>query len=116
MAESLIDCRFEALRELGFQGSVNDMLFEYWEALGGIGNTLNDRWVSFLEDRGFFGQLNDSWYSYLGSLGFEGHINDREFLYWCGIRDSLLLGGLIVSENENNLVTGTGDFIIQEVS
>ena len=84
MADTLIDCRFEALRALGLEGSVNDMLYIYWLNLGGTGNTLNDRWYSALEALGQTeGSLNDRWYAYLGSLGYEGQINDREKQYWC---------------------------------
>ncbi|CAL9955394.1 hypothetical protein VPHK225_0009 [Vibrio phage K225] len=86
MANTLIDCRFDALRGLGYTGTVNDMLYAYWLAQGGTGGTLNDRWFSAL---GVLGQtentLSDRWFEYLGSLGYVGRVNDRELEYWCGI-------------------------------
>lgn len=82
----LIDCRFDALRALGYTGSVNDMLYVYWLDQGGTGNQLNDRWFSALGALGQTeGSLNDRWYAYLGSLGYEGQINDRETQYWCDL-------------------------------
>ena len=86
MANTLIDCRFEALRALGYEGAVNDMLYVYWLDQGGTGGSLNDRWYSALAALGRTeGSLSDRWFEYLGSLGYEGRINDREFQYWCDL-------------------------------
>lgn len=64
------------LRALGFTGSLNDMLFEYFTGDG----ALNDRMSTWLATKGFVvGTLNDKWYAYLGSLGYTGALNDRFF-------------------------------------
>lgn len=86
MANTLIDCRYQALIVLGYTGAVNDMLYVYWLDQGGTGNTLNDRWFSALGALGRTeGTLTDRWFEYLGSLGYTGSINDREFRYWCDL-------------------------------
>lgn len=83
---SLIDCRFEGLRGMGYVGSISDML-RTWLLASGADPTykhINDLWLSMLASKGFYGQINDAWYNYLGALGYTaGHINDREAAFWC---------------------------------
>jgi len=95
---SLIDCRFEKLRSLGYTGTTSDMLVPWLIDEGANpldGNHISDLWRSMLSSKGFTGHINDAWYDYLGSLGHVGSINDREYQFWCspGIVTSATLSG-----------------------
>jgi hypothetical protein len=92
---SLVDCRYAALRNQGYDGHVNDMEMLWLVANGAdpaIGS-LMDRWRSMLLSQGFTPELdyafNDAWYALLGDQGYTGHMNDRETAFWCA-------GGIIV--------------------
>lgn len=52
---------YKNLKDLGYNGQVNDMLY------------------TFLEDEGYTGALNDMLYNYLDDLGYEGSITDKKY-------------------------------------
>ena len=88
--KTLVDCRFNSLRNMGYNGQVNDMEMDWLVDNGAdpaIGS-LNDRWQSMLIFQGFSPEIdyqyNDAWYALLGSRGYtQGHIHDRELAFWC---------------------------------
>jgi hypothetical protein len=48
---TLVDCRFDALRALGYLGTTSDMLILWLQANGGVGNNVNDLWMSMLQSQ-----------------------------------------------------------------
>lgn len=97
--DSLMDCRFRALRSLGYLGTTSDMLRPWLQDNGGGAiRQINDMWRTMLIAQGFTPaldyQYNDAWYAFLGDRGFTGSINDREKDFWCigGGLTSFLVG------------------------
>lgn len=84
---SLTDKRFEVLRDLGYEGQVNDMLLSWLQDnTDDDPKTLPDAWRSMLLTRtglplGNYNRV-DYWYELLGNLGYEGQLNDREMKFW----------------------------------
>jgi hypothetical protein len=83
MSDSLATERFNALRRLGYTGDSNKMFFEFLGTKGGTGNTVNDRFVSWMAIvQPTKKQLTDAWYAFLGTSGYTGDMNTRETAYW----------------------------------
>ena len=85
--QSLTDVRFNALRTLGFEGHINDMLFAWLSGLVSSNpESLPTAWrdviVSFTGINPSDYQRNDDWFNLLGLIGFEGNMNDRETAFW----------------------------------
>jgi hypothetical protein len=80
---SLNGVKFATLRALYYTGAMNEMWFEYLGDKGGVGDTINDRFKSWMDDvQPTKKQVNDAWNTYLGSLGYTGNLNNREIQYW----------------------------------
>ena len=80
----LNDCRFEALRGLGYTGTTNDMLLQWAQAGGAISDQLNDALLEYyLLNGASTHSINDAESEWLESLGYSGQINDMRFEYWC---------------------------------
>ena len=87
--DSLTDVRFQALRALGYTGTVSDMLLPWLQSEGATANNIPDAWremlIGHLPSQAGAYQRSDWWYAYLGSLGFTGNMNDRELAYWVNV-------------------------------
>jgi hypothetical protein len=108
---NLNDARVDVLRSLGYTGTTNDMLYEFWGQFGGPSTgSLNDRMHDSLKTLGFVGQINDRWYKYLQSLGYEGNINDKELQFWLNLRPPLGFTPTIIitSDSPFNSTGGRG--------
>ena len=79
---NLNDLRFDALRDQGFTGQVNDMLLAWAQVNGGTSGALNDALYEMLGIQGGVGTLNDRWFQVLGLLGYQGALNDRMVQFW----------------------------------
>ncbi|MEE4280404.1 MAG: hypothetical protein V2I41_00565 [Pseudomonadales bacterium] len=80
---TLIDARFNALRDQGYTGSTSDMLLQWLKASGATSNNINDAWYQFLSAEGYSGgHRNDSWYAYLRDQGYQGSLSDMELAFW----------------------------------
>jgi hypothetical protein len=74
----------EILRATGGP-TINDGLFAWYGAEGGVGSSLQDRERSLLTSKGAFtGTNSDLWYQWLRSLGHTGSLNDMKLQFWTG--------------------------------
>lgn len=75
--------KFLKLKLLGYAGSVNDMLFDYYRDRGATANNLNEAEMEFLAAQGALATpLNNRRRQFYSSLGYTGSINDMEYQYW----------------------------------
>jgi hypothetical protein len=80
---TLVDAKWEALRDQGFTGAMSDMTLQWLQANGATSDRISDAWLEMLTDKGAAGsQRSDMWYDLLGQMGYEGALPDREFLFW----------------------------------
>jgi hypothetical protein len=83
---TLIDAKFTTLRNLGHTGSVSDMIFQFWGAEGGTGNTSIERFRSAMNAAGVaYASTEDMWNTFLGNLTLTGALVDREYRFWSGL-------------------------------
>lgn len=76
------DCKFNALRTLGFTGAINDMELAWLQSLGATSGQVNDAW---LEVAGA-GQFNDQVMAYMITEGAVGdQFNDVKLDFWCNV-------------------------------
>jgi len=81
----LNDCRFEALRGLGYTGATNDMLLQWAHAGGATSPVLNEALLEYLLLNGAVTPaLNDAWMEFLEAQLLTGSRNDMETEFWCG--------------------------------
>lgn len=80
---NLNDSRWQALRDLGFTGSTNDMLVQWAQSLGASSDHINDAILEALLLNGAVTKtLTDAWYEFLISKGYTGARNDMEAQFW----------------------------------
>lgn len=79
------DCIRLSLNSLGFSGSRNDMLLEYYQANGATSDNIDDAEREFLLARGVAeAQVNDMWLAYFDARAFgTSTLNDGAFQFWC---------------------------------
>lgn len=78
----LNDCKFNALVDLGFVGSIDDMELQFLQSIGATSNHVNDAWVQVAGG----GQFNDAvmaWMIGEGAVGFT--LTDVKNDYWCNV-------------------------------
>lgn len=87
---SITDNKVIALRKLGYNGTVNEMMSSWLVDNGATSRQINDASHQFLADKGVTKPYNISsgWYSYLGSLGYTGGLSSRELGFWRHKADS----------------------------
>jgi hypothetical protein len=86
------DLKFEALRGLGFTGTLSDMTLQWLQDNGATSDALSDAWLEFLAielDTDATGVRVDDWFAYLGAEGHTGSISDRELQFWQDQVDAL---------------------------
>lgn len=78
------DLRIETLRGLGYTGSLQDMLIDFYKDHGATSDQLNDAEYQFLESTGISKpfNINDGWGRYLSALGYTGSTQDKSEKYW----------------------------------
>ena len=86
----LNDCKYNALRALGFTGHINDMELAWLKSVGATANQINDAW---LEVAGA-GQYNDQVMAYMIAQGAVGEqFNDVQLSFWCDVIMPAPIGG-----------------------
>lgn len=85
-----IQAKWDALRELGYVGTQEDMELAYYQDLGATSNNLADATMEVLELAGFAnGTVTDRWKELLNDLGYTGTVDDMMPLFW----QSIAVGG-----------------------
>ncbi len=115
---SLNDTIYNKLGTLGFTGSLNDRLTNYYADYLGV--SLSGKSLSHLERQFLFDKLGgatggsnqDLWATYLLSLGHSGSLADMMYVYWgeLGVSFDFTFGGslTLVRDHEANDVTNIG--------
>jgi hypothetical protein len=85
-----IQAKWDALRDLGYTGTQEDMELAYYQDVGATSNNLADATMEVLEIAGYTtGTVTDRWKAFLNDIGFTGSVDDMLPLFW----QSLTTGG-----------------------
>ena len=105
--------KYTALRSLGHTGTQEDMELSFYLANGATSYSLRDAEMQFLEARGFTGNtVVDRWKAYLLSLGYTGAVDDMLKVWWEYV--TVALNYNLLLETGDDILTETGDFLLQE--
>jgi hypothetical protein len=81
------DCKFNALRGLGYTGAMPEMTLEWLQDVGATSPALPDAWREFLDLEGFTsGNRNDDWWGFLDKdapVEIGRTLPDLEHWFWC---------------------------------
>ena len=108
-----IQAKFNALRSLGHTGTQEDMELAFYLENGATSYSLRDAEMQFLAARGFTDKtVVDRWKEYLTSLGYTGTVDDMLKAWWEYV--TVALNYNLLLETGDDILTETGDFLLQE--
>ncbi|NQX88542.1 MAG: hypothetical protein HRT77_07745 [Halioglobus sp.] len=84
---STIDIKVQALRALGYEGSLSTMTLAWLQSDPAVSAvTLRSAWSQWLSARGHSeGVFDERWYFFLGGAGYAGTLKERERQFWAAL-------------------------------
>lgn len=75
--------KYSYLNSIGFRGSLNKMLLDFYRSMGAVGSSLVDLEMAFLTRLGYIsGAIQDRWAKYVQDLGYKGALQDSLTNIW----------------------------------
>lgn len=80
----ITDTKIRALRALGYEGSLSDMMLAWLQSDPAVSATrLREAWSQWLSARGQVdGVPDERWFFFLGAEGYTGTLAEREQQFW----------------------------------